>query len=121
MYLLILRCFARAFSSCYKLGLLFPVAHGLLIVVLSLVVEHGLQAPRLSSCGTGALLLPGMWDLPGPGIKLVSSALAGTFLSTETFTGSSNAPALSGGGSAPPATSTGALPASQGIRRNIRQ
>ena len=62
MYLLILCCFARAFSSCYKWGLLFPVAHRLLIVVLSLVAEHGLQAPRLSSCDAGALLLPGMWD-----------------------------------------------------------
>ena len=37
-----LRCSVRAFSSCGERGLLFVVAHGLLIVVASLVVEHGL-------------------------------------------------------------------------------
>ena len=37
---------------------------------------------RLSSCGTRALLLRGMWDTPGPGIKPVSPALAGRFLTT---------------------------------------
>ena len=37
---------------------------------------------RLSSCGTRALLFCGMWDLPGPGIKPVSPALAGRFLTT---------------------------------------
>ena len=37
-----LRCCAWAFSSCGKQGLLFIVACGLLIVVASLVVEHGL-------------------------------------------------------------------------------
>ena len=37
-------CRARAFSSCGELGggLLFVVVHGLLIVVASFVVEHGL-------------------------------------------------------------------------------
>ena len=35
---------------------------------------------RLSSCGTWALLLHGVWDLPRPGIELVSRALAGRFL-----------------------------------------
>ena len=34
--------FARAFSSCGEQGLLFVVVHGLLIVVASLVAEHGL-------------------------------------------------------------------------------
>ena len=33
---------ARAFSSCGEWGLLFVVVCGLLIVVASLVVEHGL-------------------------------------------------------------------------------
>ena len=44
----------------------------------------GLQAleRRLSSCGAQALLLSGMWDLPGPGIEPVSPALAGGFLAT---------------------------------------
>ena len=37
---------------------------------------------RLSSCGTRASLLHGMWDLPGPGIEPVFPALAGRFLTT---------------------------------------
>ena len=37
---------------------------------------------RLSSCGSRAYLLRGMWDLPGPGIEPVSPTLAGRFLST---------------------------------------
>ena len=37
---------------------------------------------RLSSCGAWAQLLRGMWDLPGPGLKPVSPALAGGFLTT---------------------------------------
>ena len=37
---------------------------------------------RLSSCGGWALLLRGMWDLPGPGLEPVSPALAGGFLTT---------------------------------------
>ena len=36
----------------------------------------------LSSCGTRALLLRSMWDLPGPGIEPVSPSLAGVFLTT---------------------------------------
>ena len=35
---------------------------------------------RLSYCGAQALLLRGVWDLPGQGIEPVSSALAGGFL-----------------------------------------
>ena len=38
----------------------------------SVVVARG-----LSSCGARAELLRGMWDLPGPGLKPVSTALAG--------------------------------------------
>ena len=37
-----LRCCVRAFSSCSKGGLLFDAVRGLLIVVASLVAEHGL-------------------------------------------------------------------------------
>ena len=37
-----LRCCTQAFSSCGERGLLFIVVRGLLIVVASLVVEHGL-------------------------------------------------------------------------------
>ena len=36
----------------------------------------------LSGCSVGASLPCGMWDLPGPGIKPVSSALVGRFLTT---------------------------------------
>ena len=37
-----LRCHARAFSSCGEWGLHFVAVCGLLIVVASLVAEHGL-------------------------------------------------------------------------------
>ena len=67
---------------------------GLLIAVVSLVVEHGLQAVqasfsscsspalehRLNSCGTWVQLLCGMQDLPRSGIK---PALAGGLSTTE--------------------------------------
>ena len=43
----------------------------------SQALEH-----RLNSC-VWASLLCGMWDLPGPGIKPVSLALAGRFFTTE--------------------------------------
>ena len=55
----------------------------------SVVVAHRLSScgsraleHRLSSCGAGALLLCGMWDLPGPGLEPTSPALAGGFLTT---------------------------------------
>ena len=95
-------CCTRAFSSCGEQGLLFIAVCGLLIAVSSLVAEHGLQGTRasvvvahglsscglrglerrLSSCGTWAQLLCGMWDLPSPGLEPVSAALAGRFLTT---------------------------------------
>ena len=37
---------------------------------------------RLSSCGSQAQLLRGMWDPPGPGLEPVCPALAGGFLTT---------------------------------------
>ena len=42
MAVLGLGCCARAFSSCGEWGLLFVAVRGLLIVVASLVTEHGL-------------------------------------------------------------------------------
>ena len=95
-------CSTWAFSSCIERGLLFLAVHGLLIAVVSLVAELGLLglwasavAARglsscgeralersLSSCGALALLLRGMWDLPGPGLEPMSPALAGGFLTT---------------------------------------
>ena len=68
-------CCAWAFSSCGKRGLLFIAMRGLLIVVASLVAEHGLQvcglqqlqhacslvaARGLSSCGMQALEFAGL-------------------------------------------------------------
>ena len=73
---------ARAFSSCGKWGPLFIAVHGPLTITASLVVEHRLQTRRLRSCGSQAQLLRGMWDLPRPGLKPVSPALAGRFSTT---------------------------------------
>ena len=77
-----LRFFARAFSSCGKRGPLFIAVCGPLNIVASLVVEHRLQTRRLSSCGSRAQLLRGMWDLPRPGLEPVSPALACRFSTT---------------------------------------
>ena len=44
----------------------------------SLALEH-----RLDSCGTRVSLLRALWDLPGSGMKPVSTALAGGFFTTE--------------------------------------
>ena len=77
-----LRFCVRAFSSCGKWGPLFIAVRGPLTIVASLVVEHRLQARRLSSCGSRAQLLRGMWDLPRPGLEPVSPVLAGGFSTT---------------------------------------
>ena len=99
---LCLRCCVWAFSSCGKWGLCFRCGAQpshcsgfsycgawALGVRPSVVVAHGLSSCgswaldcRLSSCGTQAQLLRGMWDLPGPGLEPVSPALAGGFLTT---------------------------------------
>ena len=81
---------ARAFSSCGKWGPLFIVVWGPLFIAVrgplttaaSLVAEHRLQMRRLSSCGSRAQLLRGMWDLPRPGLEPVSPALAGRLSTT---------------------------------------
>ena len=77
-----LRFCARAFSSCGEWGLLFIAVRGPLTIAASLVAEHRLQTRRLSSCGSQAQLLHGMWDLPGPGLEPVSPALAGRLSTT---------------------------------------
>ena len=77
-----LRFCAGAFSSCGERGPLFIAVCGPLTVVASLVAEHRLQTHRLSSCGSWAQLLRGMWDLPRPGLEPVSPALAGRFSTT---------------------------------------
>ena len=82
MAVLDLRFCARAFSSCGKRGPLFIAVRGPLTIAASFAVEHRLQMRRLSSCGSRAHLLRGMWDLPGPGLEPVSPALAGRFPTT---------------------------------------
>ena len=76
MAVLGLRFCAWASSSCGKQGPLFIVVRGPLTIMASLVAEHRLQMRRLSSCGSQAQLLHGMWDLPRPGLEPVFSALA---------------------------------------------
>ena len=75
-------CFVRAFSSCGEPG---PALR------CSAQASHcgGFSCCRpwalargLSSCGTQALLLCGMWNVPGPGIEPMSPALAEGFLSS---------------------------------------
>ena len=90
-----------AFFSLWSVGATLQC--GLLIVVASLVAQHGLQGKqtsvivarglssggswalehRLSSCGTQAQLFHSMWGLPGSGIKPMSPELTGGFFTTE--------------------------------------
>ena len=77
-----LRFCARAFSSCGERGPLFIAVRGPFTVAASLVAEHRLQTRKLSSCGSRAQLLCGMWDLPRQGLEPVSPALAGRLLTT---------------------------------------
>ena len=77
-----LRFCARAFSSCDERGPLFIAVRRPLTMAASLVVEHRLQTRRLSSCGSRAQLLCGMWDPPRPGHEPVSPALTGRFSTT---------------------------------------
>ena len=77
-----LRFCARAFSSCCERGPLFIAVHRPLTVAAPPVAEHRLQTRRLSSCGSQAQSLRGMWDLPRPGLEPVSPALAGRLSTT---------------------------------------
>ena len=96
----------QVFSRCSEQGLVFAVVRRLLTVEACLVVEPGSRRMGFSSCSTGlsscgswtlewtgfgsggtrALVALGTWartrNFPGPGIKPVSPALAGGFLST---------------------------------------
>ena len=81
---------ARAFSSCGKRGPLFIAARGPLFIAvrgpLTIAAPpaagHRLQTRRLSSCGSRAQPLRGMWDPPRPGLEPVSPALAGRLPTT---------------------------------------
>ena len=85
-----LRCCAD-FSLVAEWGPLFIAAQSLLIVVASPVAKQrlrgagalGVVACGFISCGAQVLVLHGMWDLPRPGIKPMSPALAGRFFSME--------------------------------------
>ena len=63
-------------------GSLFIAVNGPLTIAASLVAEHRLQMRRLSSCGSRAQLLHGMWDPPRSGLESVSPTLAGRFPTT---------------------------------------
>ena len=90
-----LRCCMQVLPRCSRWGLLFVWCTGLSprrpLLLQSTASRHacfrscGLQAPerRLSSCGTWAQLLRGMWDPPGPGLEPASPALSGGFPTTE--------------------------------------
>ena len=82
MAVLGLRFCARAFSSCGKRGPLFIAVRRPPTIAAPLVAEHRLQTRRLSSCGSQAQLLRGMWDPPRPGLEPVSPALAGGLSTT---------------------------------------
>ena len=73
---------ARALSSCGKWGPLLIAVRGPLTIAASPVAEHRLQTRRLSSCGSRAQSLRGMWDPPRPGLEPVSPALAGKLSTT---------------------------------------
>ena len=82
MAVLGLRFHARAFSSCSERGPLFIAVRGPLTIAASPIAERRLQMRRLSSCGSRAQWLRGMWDLPRPGLEPVSPALAGRLSTT---------------------------------------
>ena len=75
------------FSGC---GAVFAAASGVSLVEMSRSYSllrctgFSLWASLLQSTGSGtrALLLRGMWDLPQPGVRAVSLALRGGFLTT---------------------------------------
>ena len=82
MAVLGLRLCARALSSRGKWGPLLIAVRGPPTAAASPVVEHRLQTHRLSSCGSRAQPLRGMWDPPRPGLEPVSPALAGRLPTT---------------------------------------
>ena len=103
IYLFIFGCVgssvrARAFSGYGKRGPLFIAVRGPLFIAVQgplfiavrgpltiaapPVAGHRLQTRRLSSCGSRAQALRGMWDPPRPGLEPVSPALAGRLSTT---------------------------------------
>ena len=78
MAVLGLQCYSGFYLVAVSGGYFPVVVCGFFLAVASIVVER-----RLSRSGTWAQLLLGMWDLPRPGTKPMSPALAGRFLTTE--------------------------------------
>ena len=80
----------QTFSSCNEQGLFFIVVCRLLIVMASLVAEYRLWVNGLQQLQLGGSivvahalqLFHNMWNLPRPGVRPVSPALSGRFLST---------------------------------------
>ena len=76
-------CCAWAFSSCSEQGLLFVEVHGLVIVVASLVEEHGLQARGLQQLWlTGSVVVAHELQSTGSVVvahRLSCSAACGIF------------------------------------------
>ena len=87
IYLFIYGCVGSSFLyegflQLRQAGATLIAVRGPLTVTASPVAEHRLQTHRLSSCGSRAELLCGMWDLPRLGLEPVSPALAGRSLTT---------------------------------------
>ena len=80
-----LRCGARASHcsgfSCCRAQALGAQASVVVVRGLSSCGSWALEC-RLSTCGTRAQPLRGMWDLPRPGLEPLSPALAGRFSTT---------------------------------------
>ena len=75
-------CRARAFSSCSEQGYSLLPCAGFSLLWLLLLRSTASRRAGFSSCGARAQLLRSMWDLTGPGLKPVTPALAGGFLTT---------------------------------------
>ena len=86
MYLLMvvpcLHCCAWAFSSCAEWGSSPVGCTGFHCAGFSCCSSSGSRLLGFSSCGVQAQLLHSTWNLPGPGIKPFSPALAGRLLTT---------------------------------------
>ena len=72
----------EGFLQLRRAGATFITVRGPFTIAASLVAENRLQTRRLSSCGSRAQLVRGMWDPPGPGLEPVSPALAGRLPTT---------------------------------------
>ena len=77
-----LRFLCEGFLQLRQVGALFITVRGPLTIAASPVAEHRLQTRRLSSCGSRAELLRGMWDPPRPGLEPASPASAGRLPTT---------------------------------------